>query len=70
MVSGKPWTAMSQPERHRSRQEHDYWFSLPDECTFLAWIRSALAPMTGGVVLVQFATHLSPRWLLASTIWR
>ena len=67
MASGKPPTNMRQPKWHESGQEPDYRFTLANERTFLAWIRSALAVMAGGVVLVQFATQLSPRWLVMST---
>jgi putative membrane protein len=57
---------MWQPTWRQSGQEPDYRFSLANERTFLAWIRSALALLAGGVLLVQFATRLSPPWLLAS----
>ena len=58
---------MRHPKWRQSGQEPDYRFSLANERTFLAWIRSALALMAGGVVLVQFATHLTPLWLVKST---
>lgn len=57
---------MWQPEWRQSGREPDYRFSLANERTFLAWIRSALALLAGGVLLVQFATRLSPPWLLAA----
>ena len=34
-------------------QEPDYRFTLANERTFLAWIRTALALIAGGVALVQ-----------------
>jgi putative membrane protein len=34
---------------------------LANERTFLAWIRTALALLAGGVLLDQFATKLEPR---------
>lgn len=34
--------------------EPDYRFSLANERTFLAWLRTALALLAGGVVLDQF----------------
>ena len=40
--------------------EIDYRFTLANERTFLAWIRTALALLAGGVLLDQFATKLSP----------
>lgn len=36
-------------------QEPDYRFTLANERTFLAWIRTALALIAGGVAIVQFA---------------
>jgi putative membrane protein len=42
-------------------QEPDYRFSLANERTFLAWIRTALALLAGGVLLEQFAATLQPR---------
>ena len=42
-------------------REPDYRFSLANERTFLAWIRTALALLAGGVVVDQFATKLQPQ---------
>lgn len=36
----------------------DYRFSLANERTFLAWIRTSLALIAGGVGIEQFASHL------------
>lgn len=36
----------------------DYRFSLANERTFLAWIRTALALIAGAIGIDQFATHL------------
>ena len=52
----------SDPRRVGS--EPDYRFTLANERTFLAWIGSALALLAAGVLLVQFATRLSPPWLV------
>jgi len=41
-------------------EEPDPRFSLANERTFLAWIRTALALLAGGVLLDQFSTKLSP----------
>ena len=52
------------PQDPRWRQEGvepDYRFSLANERTFLAWIRTALALLAGGVLLEQFATSIQPR---------
>ena len=43
--------------------EPDYRFSLANERTFLAWIRTALALLAGAMLVHQFATGLEPRWL-------
>lgn len=45
-------------------QEPDYRFSLANERTFLAWIRTALAVLAGGILLHQFATAIEPRVLV------
>lgn len=45
MASGEERGAGRQPAWRRSGQEPDYRFSLANERTFLAWIRSALALM-------------------------
>lgn len=55
-----PWN----PPWRREGQEPDYRFTLANERTFLAWIRTALALLAAGVLLAQFATRLSPRLLL------
>lgn len=41
----------------------DYRFSLANERTFLAWIRTALALLAGGLLVHQFATRLEPHWV-------
>lgn len=45
--------------------EPDYRFSLANERTFLAWMRTALALLAAGVLLHQFAGRIHPTWLLA-----
>jgi putative membrane protein len=57
---------MWQPRWRQDGQEPDYRFSLANERTFLAWIRSALALLAGGVLLVQFATRLTPQALVVA----
>ncbi|NPC59124.1 DUF202 domain-containing protein [Caenimonas sp. S4] len=52
------------PSWRSEGNEPDYRFSLANERTFLAWIRTALAVLAGSVILEQFATHISPRWAL------
>jgi len=41
----------------------DYRFSLANERTFLAWIRTALALIGGGLAVDQFLPRLSPLYL-------
>lgn len=41
----------------------DYRFSLANERTFLAWIRTSLALIAGAVAVDQFASHLGPTHL-------
>jgi len=45
-------------------KDPDYRFSLANERTYLAWIRTALAVLAGAVLLQQFVTNMQPRWLL------
>jgi putative membrane protein len=42
-----------QPEPTGDEQEPDYRFTLANERTFLAWIRTALALIAGGVAVAQ-----------------
>lgn len=49
-----------QPEGRRSGHEPEDRFTLANERTFPAWIGSALALLAAGVLLVRFATRLSP----------
>ncbi|WP_031507791.1 YidH family protein, partial [Streptomyces megasporus] len=49
------------PERLRDEgQTPDYRFSLANERTFLAWIRTALALVGGGLAVNQFLTGIRP----------
>ena len=52
---------MGRPRWQQEGQEPDYRFSLANERTFLAWIRTALALLAGAVLLEQFVTRLQPR---------
>jgi putative membrane protein len=57
---------MQPPRWRREGQEPDVRFTLANERTFLAWIRTALALLAGGVLLEQFAPTLQPReWVVA-----
>lgn len=43
--------------------EPDYRYSLANERTFLAWIRTSLALLAGGIAITQIAPELGPRAL-------
>lgn len=58
--------SMWSPRWRQAGQEPDYRFSLANERTFLAWIRTALSLLAGGVALVQFATKLAPHLVLVA----
>jgi putative membrane protein len=49
-----------EPAWRREGSDPDYRFTLANERTFLAWIRTALALVAAGVLLDQFATKLKP----------
>jgi len=51
---------MRHPRWRQQGAEPDYRFSLANERTFLAWIRTGLALLAGGVLLHQFSTQLTP----------
>ena len=46
---------MKRPQWQQDGEEPDYRFSLANERTFLAWIRTALAVIASGLLLHQFA---------------
>jgi putative membrane protein len=45
---------------HEKGEDPDYRFSLADERTFLAWIRTALAILAGAILLHQIQTGIQP----------
>lgn len=51
---------MNKPHWRQQGEEPDYRFTLANERTFLAWIRTALATLAIGVLLNQFSTKLEP----------
>ena len=57
---------MREPQWRREGEDPDYRFSLANERTFLAWIRTALALLAGGVLLDQFSTKLAPHIVVVS----
>jgi putative membrane protein len=57
------------PSWQQDGTEPDYRFSLANERTYLAWIRTALSILAGAVLVHQFASRLQPRGLvLAGTV--
>jgi putative membrane protein len=54
---------MHRPDGRRVEGSPDYRFTLANERTFLAWIRTALAILASGVLLDQFASTF------AGTTW-
>ncbi|MRG60885.1 DUF202 domain-containing protein [Agromyces sp. CFH 90414] len=52
---------MAEPKWRTEGEDPDYRFTLANERTFLAWIRTALALLAGGVLLHEFAPEIGPR---------
>ena len=50
MAQGTKW--------HEQGEAPDYRFSLANERTFLAWVRTALAILAGAILLHEFASHI------------
>jgi len=50
---------------HEQGDEPDYRFSLANERTFLAWVRTALAILAGAILLREFASHIQPAAFVA-----
>ncbi|MER7750749.1 DUF202 domain-containing protein [Kitasatospora sp. NPDC097643] len=56
--------APEQPEPEQPDEERrppDYRFSLANERTFLAWIRTSLGLLAGGIAVDQLTPDLAPR---------
>ncbi|GAA0676037.1 YidH family protein [Kitasatospora atroaurantiaca] len=51
---------MPEPSWRREHEDPDYRFSLANERTFLAWIRTALALLAGAIAIDQLAPGLAP----------
>lgn len=60
---------MNRPAWQQHGEEPDYRFTLANERTFLAWIRTALAVLAGGVALDQFATNAGARGWVTVIAW-
>ena len=57
MRQGQKW--------HEQGDEPDYRFSLANERTFLAWVRTALAILGGSILLHEFASRIGPAAFIA-----
>ena len=57
---------MGRPTWREEGREPDYRFSLANERTFLAWIRTALALLAGGVALPEFVAAPRLPWIVPS----
>lgn len=57
----RPWQGWWHPPRviRAVGSEPDYRFSLANERTFLAWIRTSLALLAGGVAVIQLVPNFS-----------
>ena len=54
------------PRWYEEGEEPDYRFTLANERTFLAWLRTALALIAGAVALMQFVPQFSVAGLRAT----
>lgn len=50
-----------QPTLYEVGDDPDYRFSLANERTFLAWVRTSLALLGAGIAVIQFAPYLGVR---------
>lgn len=63
------WRAVRDPRTiQRVGSRPDYRFSLANERTFLAWIRTALAFSAAGLAVAQFLTEVSAGWRSAIAV--
>jgi putative membrane protein len=51
---------MREPQWRRQGTTPDYRFSLANERTFLAWLRTALAILAGAVAIDQLTPNIAP----------
>ena len=51
---------MREPAWRRTGKTPDYRFSLANERTFLAWVRTALALLAGAIAIDQLAPEIAP----------
>jgi len=58
-VTGRRFRTLVPPDPRGSGQEPDYRFTLANERTFLAWIRTALALAAGGLGVISLLPDLT-----------
>lgn len=64
-VAGKVFRAIVPADPRRVGDEPDYRFTLANERTFLAWIRTSLALAAGGLAVMQLLPDLPGREVLS-----
>ena len=62
--SGAPPKDIDAAHWSRQGKDPDYRFTLANERTFLAWIRTALAILAGALLIHQVAAKFQPHWVL------
>jgi putative membrane protein len=55
----EPRSSGRRPRLHEVGESPDYRFTLANERTFLAWVRTALAMMAAGVAVIRFVPGLA-----------
>jgi putative membrane protein len=60
MAAGRRWTRRRWPRPDDEGEEPDYRFTLANERTFLAWIRTSLALLAAAVAVVQLLPSFRP----------
>lgn len=58
-MAGRPFRNLVPPDPRGTGQEPDYRFTLANERTFLAWIRTALALAAGGLGVISLLPDLT-----------
>ena len=59
---------MKRPQWQSQGENPDYRFSLANERTYLAWIRTALALLASGILLDQLATSYPPAFVTFASV--
>lgn len=61
LFGGRGNARTRRPRLRETGEDPDYRFSLANERTFLAWVRTGLALLAGGVALLQLAPSFGTR---------